>query len=50
LNAVTEMMHTRQFETVLGTIGFDAKGDVTGYEPWQWYVWQVDGSYVPLPP
>ena len=31
-----------------GPIGFDAKGDVTGFEPWGWYVWQADGTYVPL--
>jgi branched-chain amino acid transport system substrate-binding protein len=48
LDAVVEVMHTRQFDTVLGTIGFDAKGDVTGFEPWQWFVWQADGTYVPL--
>jgi branched-chain amino acid transport system substrate-binding protein len=48
LHAVTEIMHSRQFATVLGRIGFDAKGDVTGFEPWQWFVWQADGTYVPL--
>jgi branched-chain amino acid transport system substrate-binding protein len=48
LNAVTKIMHSRQFDTVLGKIGFDAKGDVTGFEPWQWYVWQADGTYMPL--
>ena len=41
-------MHSRQFDTVLGKIGFDEKGDVTGFEPWQWFVWQADGTYVPL--
>ena len=46
--AVTRAMHSRQFETVLGRIGFDAQGDVTGFEPWQWYVWQADGTYLPL--
>jgi branched-chain amino acid transport system substrate-binding protein len=48
LDAVTEVLHSRQFDTVLGSIGFDAKGDVTGFEPWGWYVWQADGTYVPL--
>jgi branched-chain amino acid transport system substrate-binding protein len=48
LGAVTQVMHSRQFDTVLGQIGFDAKGDVTGFEPWQWFVWQADGTYVPL--
>jgi branched-chain amino acid transport system substrate-binding protein len=48
LDAVTKVMHDRQFDTVLGRIGFDQKGDVTGFEPWGWYVWQADGTYVPL--
>ena len=48
LAAVTEVLHSRPFDTVLGRIGFDAKGDVTGFEPWGWYVWQADGTYVPL--
>jgi branched-chain amino acid transport system substrate-binding protein len=48
LNAVTEVLHRQQFDTVLGKIGFDSKGDVTGFEPWGWYVWQADGTYVPL--
>jgi branched-chain amino acid transport system substrate-binding protein len=48
LNAVTRIMHSRRFETVLGKIGFDEKGDVTGFEPWGWYVWQADGTYLPL--
>ena len=30
---------------MLGTIGFDAKGDVTGFEPFAWYVW-TDGKCV----
>ena len=50
LDAVLEVMHSRQFDTVLGKIGFDEKGDVTGFEPWGWYVWQADGNYVPLEP
>jgi branched-chain amino acid transport system substrate-binding protein len=50
LDALTAVMHSRQFDTVLGIIGFDAKGDVTGFEPWQWFVWQADGTYVPLEP
>jgi branched-chain amino acid transport system substrate-binding protein len=48
LEKVTEAMHSRQFDTVLGRIGFDAKGDVTGFDPWQWYVWEADGTYVAL--
>jgi branched-chain amino acid transport system substrate-binding protein len=48
LEKVTEVMHSRQFDTVLGSIGFDAKGDVIGFDPWQWYVWAADGTYVAL--
>jgi branched-chain amino acid transport system substrate-binding protein len=46
--AVIDAIHSRRFDTVLGRIGFDEKGDVTGFEPWQWFVWQADGTYVPL--
>ena len=48
LDAALKVMHSRQFETVLGQIGLDGKGDVTGFEPWGWYVWQADGTYLPL--
>jgi branched-chain amino acid transport system substrate-binding protein len=48
LDRVLKVMHSRQFDTVLGQIGFDQKGDVTGFEPWGWYVWQSDGTYLPL--
>jgi branched-chain amino acid transport system substrate-binding protein len=50
LDAVTKALHARQFDTVLGKIGFDEKGDFTGFEPWQWSVWRADGTYVPLEP
>jgi branched-chain amino acid transport system substrate-binding protein len=43
---VAEALRREQFETVLGTIGFDANGDVTGFDPFVWYVW-TDGRYVP---
>jgi branched-chain amino acid transport system substrate-binding protein len=46
LDAVIAAMHSREFDTVLGRIGFDEKGDVTGFDPWQWYVWKA-GDYVP---
>jgi branched-chain amino acid transport system substrate-binding protein len=48
LDRVIAVMHSRQFDTVLGPIGFDEKGDVTGFDPWEWYVWQADGTYVPF--
>jgi branched-chain amino acid transport system substrate-binding protein len=48
-DVVAETLHADQFDTVLGRIGFDEKGDVTGYEPFTWYVWQ-DGNYAPVAP
>ena len=33
LAAVIAVLHSRQFDTVLGQIGFDEKGDVTGFRP-----------------
>ena len=43
LDAVVKTLHSDEFDTVLGRIGFDEKGDVTagGYV---WYVWK-DGEY-----
>jgi branched-chain amino acid transport system substrate-binding protein len=41
---VAEVLRQDLFETVLGRIGFDAKGDVYGYEPFVWYVWG-EGNY-----
>ena len=45
--AVAEALHSHQFDTVLGRIGFDEKGDVTGYETYVWYVWN-NGEFAPL--
>jgi branched-chain amino acid transport system substrate-binding protein len=45
--AVAEALRSNQFDTVLGRIGFDAKGDVTGYETFVWYVWK-DGKSAPV--
>jgi branched-chain amino acid transport system substrate-binding protein len=47
--AVAEALHDHQFDTVLGRIGFDQKGDVYGYEPFVWYVWQ-NGDYAQVDP
>jgi branched-chain amino acid transport system substrate-binding protein len=47
--AVITSLHTHEFDTVLGRIGFDAKGDVTGVDPFVWYVWRGD-TYVPVDP
>jgi branched-chain amino acid transport system substrate-binding protein len=43
LDAVVEALHGNQFETVLGTISFDDKGDVEG-ENYVMYEW-ADGQY-----
>ncbi len=47
--AVAHALHSEQFDTVLGRIGFDGKGDVTGYDTFIWYAWG-DGHYAPLQP
>ena len=45
--AVIDSLRTNQFDTVLGRIGFDAKGDIkqSGFD---WYIWR-GGGYVPQP-
>jgi branched-chain amino acid transport system substrate-binding protein len=47
--ALATALRTHEFATVLGTIGFDSQGDVYGYEPFVWYVWQ-EGNYAPVDP
>jgi branched-chain amino acid transport system substrate-binding protein len=44
--AVIASLHDHQFNTVLGRINFDEKGDLTT-QSWTWYVWK-GGAYVPL--
>ena len=44
-NSVASRLRAQQFSTVLGSIGFDENGDVTGIEPFTWYVWTA-GKYV----
>lgn len=46
-DAVADALRELQFDTVLGRIGFDEKGDVTGYNAYVWYVWR-DGEFAPL--
>jgi branched-chain amino acid transport system substrate-binding protein len=46
LHAVIASLRSYQFDTVVGRIGFDDKGDLTAYSP-IWYVWK-GGKYVPL--
>ena len=43
---VVASIHGQQFETVLGQIAFDAKGDLTK-QSWVWYVFKGN-EYVPL--
>lgn len=47
--AVAAALRGGTFETVLGRIGFDHKGDVTGYETFVWYEWTTEGP-VPTEP
>ena len=38
--AVADALRDGEFHTVLGPIGFDEKGDVTGVTAFKWYVWE----------
>jgi branched-chain amino acid transport system substrate-binding protein len=49
LEPVAQTLRSNRFDTVLGSIGFDAKGDVAGYDTFAWYVWK-DGEYTPVDP
>jgi branched-chain amino acid transport system substrate-binding protein len=44
--AVVASVRSHQFETVLGPVKFDSKGDLTA-QNWVWYIWK-GGEYVPL--
>ena len=46
LASVVGSLHRGRFDTVLGRVNFDSKGDLEG-AAWQWKVW-IDGDYVPL--
>jgi branched-chain amino acid transport system substrate-binding protein len=46
LQAMIAALRQQQFDTVLGPIDFDDKGDLTAQNP-VWYVWR-DGTYMPL--
>ena len=46
LEAMIASLRQHQFDTVLGPIDFDEKGDLTVQNP-AWYVWR-GGTYVPL--
>ena len=44
--AVIAALHSQRFDTVLGSIAFDEKGDLTE-QSWVWYVWRGD-EYLPV--
>jgi branched-chain amino acid transport system substrate-binding protein len=46
-SAVAETLRASQFDTILGRIGFDPKGDVTGANTFIWYIWK-GGEIAPL--
>ena len=46
LAAVAEMLRRSRFQTVLGQVAFDQKGDLEN-AAWQWKIW-TEGDYVPL--
>jgi branched-chain amino acid transport system substrate-binding protein len=46
LPALAQMLHRGRFNTVLGQVAFDRKGDFAG-AAWQWQIWD-DGTYRPL--
>lgn len=47
-DAVAAAIRQAPLQTVLGTVSFDAKGDIqTTYAPFSWFMWQ-DGQRVPL--
>jgi branched-chain amino acid transport system substrate-binding protein len=48
LQGMIASLREHQFDTVLGPIDFDEKGDLTVQSP-AWYVWR-DGTYLPLEP
>lgn len=47
LQGVIKVLKTETFDTVMGTIGFDEKGDVTGISSFVWNVFEKEG-YVPV--
>jgi branched-chain amino acid transport system substrate-binding protein len=49
MKAVADALRSHKFNTVLGRIGFDKKGDVTGNETFVWYQW-LGGRDVLLQP
>jgi branched-chain amino acid transport system substrate-binding protein len=46
-HAVARILRDGWFDTVIGQIGFDIKGDLVGPATFVWYTWR-NGTYVPL--
>ena len=46
---VAEVIRTGTWNTVIGPISYDKKGDITALD-YVWYVWKQDGSYGEVPP
>jgi branched-chain amino acid transport system substrate-binding protein len=44
---VAQVLRAQKFSSVIGEVGFDQNGDVSGIEPFAWYVW-TSGSYVQM--
>jgi branched-chain amino acid transport system substrate-binding protein len=44
--ALIKILHRGGFETVLGRVAFDSKGDLEGAS-WEWQQW-IDGRQVPI--
>jgi branched-chain amino acid transport system substrate-binding protein len=44
LGAMISTLRHERFDTVKGRIGFDSKGDLTGIEPFVFYVWKAGES------
>ena len=40
---VVQVLRQRRFDTVIGSIGFDGKGDMAGPVDWVWWRWR-DGK------
>ena len=49
VTAVIESLRHNQFDTVLGSLDFDDKGDLVALIP-ALYVWRHQGPYLPLEP
>jgi branched-chain amino acid transport system substrate-binding protein len=47
LDVVSRVLHGQRFDTIIGVIWFDEKGDLAGIEPWRWSVWK-HGELLPI--